>query len=291
QADWRELRAHWGRAEPAERAELAVRVSDAFLRLPVEEQRADLLVGAEATLAAGRTDLALDLVEGAPLADHPDGVLTVRIQALARLGRVEAVAQLVREQAERRPRAVAEALRREEGRLLPLAAAALRSGAPAAGRIVFEHLAKLEPPLAYRLANLGLCLRQLGDLADAERTYRLALQRFPDDAALWNDFGLLLRAQGRITEALEAFRRGVAIDMALPEPRRGRGPAITNLMHWEALHPGEQRDDPLPNALFSLRRRERAVMLQRLCLDVQLDRLQRAATNRGRAVAPDRGER
>ena len=166
-------------------------------------------------------------------------------------------------------------MQQEEAKLLPLAAAALRGTDRASGRAVFEAIAALEPFQSYRLANLGLCLRQIGDLEAAERAYELGRQRAPEDLELWNDYGLLLRATGRRNEALAAFRQSVALDLARDDSRRATGPAITNLMHMEALAPGDQGADPVPTATASLVKRPDATMLRRLTVDALLDRLAR----------------
>ena len=82
----------------------------------------------------------------------------------------------------------------------------------------------------------------------------------------------LLRAQGRRSEALAAFAESVRLDLARSEQDRAKGPAITNLLHMEALAPGAAGQDPLPTALRALSQRPDAVMLRRLTLDVVLDR-------------------
>jgi tetratricopeptide (TPR) repeat protein len=155
---------------------------------------------------------------------------------------------------------------------LPLAASALRGPDRPAGRGIFERLARLEPWASYRVANLGLSQRQIGDAEAAERVYRSGLARAPLDLELWNDLGLLLRARGRRAAAVEAFRESVRIDLARPAAARGTGPAITNLLHMEALEPGAPGQDPLPTALHSLAQRPDATMLRRLTIDVLLDR-------------------
>ncbi|MFT4513410.1 MAG: tetratricopeptide (TPR) repeat protein [Planctomycetota bacterium] len=254
---------------------LLLQLSDTFLRLPAGDGRKQRLpAGAHATLHSGRTEIALQL------ASPKDGelqtnnvLLTVQMQALARLGRLAEFARILNNQATTAPDACADALRYEEGRLLPLAAMALRTPDRPAGRAVFQYLATLEPIQSYRVANLGLCLRQIGDVPAAFKTYALGQKLAPNDLALWNDYGLLLRATGRLEEALSAFRRSVAIDLRRDESQRGQGPAITNLMHFESLRPGAAGADPMPTARMALEKRPHATLLRRLTLDVTLDRL------------------
>lgn len=264
------------------------RLSDVFLKLPEGVGRTQRLpAGAHATLHCGRSDIALELAtpkNGKPQSD--DVLLTVQMQALARLGRLTEFARILEAQAAEHPDAIAAALRSEEGRLLPLAAAALRTPDRPAGRAVFQFLATLEPILSYRVANLGLCLRQIGDVEAAFQAYDLGRKLAPDDLQLWNDYGLLLRASGRLEEAVAAFRRSVAIDLRRAEAERGKGPGITNLMHLESLRPGLVGADPMPTARLALSKRERATMLCRLTLDVTLDRL-----TEGRAKAPRSGSK
>ena len=229
--------------------------------------------GALATLRCGRNELALQL--STPQSDRlPDGVLcTVQLEALARLGRLTKFVQVIRVAMQHCPDAAAVALQREEARLVTLAAGALRSDERLAGRAIFEYLGTLEPIQSYRIANLGLCLRQIGDVQAASSVYEQGLRLEPLDLELWNDYGLLLRAVGRKKEAREAFGKSLAIDLKRDEAMRGRGPAITNLMHEKALGDASQEDDPSTAARLALRQRPDAVLLRRLMLDVTLDRL------------------
>jgi tetratricopeptide (TPR) repeat protein len=253
-----------------------LQLSDTFLRLPEGDGRKHRLpAGAHATLHSGRTEIALELTTPADGKLQTNGaLLTVQMQASST-----------------EPDAVATALRREESRLLPLAAMALRTPERPAGRAVFQYLANLAPIQSYRVANLGLCLRQIGDVPAAFKTYALGQKLAPNDLALWNDYGLLLRATGRFEEALSAFRRSVAIDLQRDENQRGQGPAITNLMHFESLRPGASGADPMPTARLALKKRPHATLLRRLTLDVTLDRLAdtQAATKAGVDSGVDSG--
>lgn len=262
-------------APQAAQAGFLLQLSDIFLRLPDGDERSQRLpAGAHATLHSGRTEIALQLASPrSGEMQSNDVLLTVQMQALARLGRLAEFARILGKQSSTKPAAVTAALRSEEGRLLPLAAMALRTPDRPAGRAVFQYLATLEPVQSYRVANLGLCLRQIGDVPAAFQTYALGKKLAPNDLALWNDYGLLLRATGRHEEALSAFRRSVAIDLRREESQRGQGPAITNLMHFESLHPGKAGADPMPTAKFALEQRPHATLLRRLTLDVTLDRL------------------
>ena len=264
-------------ASPDGRQAAAIRASALFLQIPLGAARnGRLATGAEATLTAGRKQLALKLAAAEGLGSRPPKLVTVELRALAQLGRFGVFVRALQRADEAHPAAVRVALAAEESRLLPLAAEALRGGGSrAGGRHVFARLAALRPFRSYRLANLALCLRQVGAIDEAFRAYGRGRELAPADLELWNDYGLLLRATGRRAEAVAAFRRSVALDLARPVPLRARGPAITNLLHMEALSPGEVGDDPVPIANSALTQRPQATMLRRLMIDVQLDRLTR----------------
>jgi protein O-GlcNAc transferase len=68
-------------------------------------------------------------------------------------------------------------------------------------------------------ANLGSALTQLGDLAGAERQFRLGLKDKPDLAILHFNLGNVLDKQGRKKEAAESYRRSLALDPGLVECR------------------------------------------------------------------------
>jgi len=61
-----------------------------------------------------------------------------------------------------------------------------------------------------------------GDLPNAERSYRLALDRSPDDAAALNNLSQLLLSQGRCVEARAVLERALAVD--------GTPPAISSAL-------------------------------------------------------------
>jgi tetratricopeptide (TPR) repeat protein len=270
--------AAWATLVAAPRGEwpqAAVRASDAFLALPPGDDRsARLENGIEAALFAGRRDLALDLaLEGRAGGRGSDRLVTLHLRALLQLGRLDAFVASAREDLATHRTQVEAALVAEQATALPLADAALRRGDTATGRFVFEQLATIEPADPWRLANYALACRHLGDLQAAADAYERACRLAPDDAMLQSDHGLFLRAIGDREAALAAFRRSLELDTATPGGRRGQGPAITNLMHGEALRPGSVRPDPLPDAAAALAQRPDAAMLRRLLLDTTLDRL------------------
>ncbi len=285
-------------ANASERPELAAQLSGTFLRLEDGAERDQrLALGAAATLDAGRVELALRLSAPGDGGWADPALVAVQLRALVREGRIVEWSRLDAGQRERWPSACDDALRTEEARLLPVAAAALRGPDRPAGRRAFERLAELRPEESYRLATLALCLRQIGDLQAASAVYERARERAPGDLQLWNDYGLLLRASGKRQVALEAFRRSVARDLGRDAATAAKGPAITNLVHMEALRAGSAGGagsegagaDPVALGSRALAQRPDATMLRRLMLDVQLDRLVAAdsAANRAGSRTPD----
>lgn len=273
-----------GADSAAERERLAAAASDLFLRLlpGTDLRRARLAAGLHATVAAGRAEVAADIAAALPAAALQDPeVARWQLTAYARAARTGEFAAVLRAARQRgHERAVLQVLADEEARLLPLADRALRRGDAASGRALFEALAGLAPPRAWRYANLGLCLRHLGEIEAAERAYERAVELAPEDAQIRNDLGLLLRATGRGDAARRAFAASYALDTATPGGRPGDGPAITNLLHFAAIAPPgapPPSPDPLPDAARALGVRPDAAMLRRLLVDVVLDRLGGAA--------------
>jgi tetratricopeptide (TPR) repeat protein len=260
-------------AAPEERLAAAARASDAFLGLAsTEDRRTRWVPGISVTWEAGRAALTLELCAEARAAgiDEPT-VVRVHLSALARVADLPTFVRHARADAEHHGQAVAEVLTAEEARVVPAA----RRGHTEAARWVLEFLAALEPVQGYRLANYALFLRQAGEVERAAAVYERAIALAPDDLELRNDQGLLLRAMGEIDAARRAFEASHALDLGREEPARGRGPAITNLVHLTILWPEHTRRDPLPAACRALRVRPDATMLARLSLDLSLDRLMR----------------
>jgi Tfp pilus assembly protein PilF len=73
-------------------------------------------------------------------------------------------------------------------------------------RVMCETLVELEDRSRVSLTNLALTLRNLGRTGESEALYREALERWPEDASSWNDYGLLLSGTQRKDEAATAFQ-------------------------------------------------------------------------------------
>ncbi len=100
-------------------------------------------------------------------------------------------------------------------------------------RTVLEHsLAPSERALI--LAWSGDARLRLGDADGAERVYRAALDAAPEQPDLHDGLGRVLVAAGREHEAVDAFRRAVALPGADPRLSGNLGAAL-----WSA---GERED-------------------------------------------------
>jgi len=75
-----------------------------------------------------------------------------------------------------------------------------------------------EPQNPFVQFGLAWIARRGGDLATAEREYRHALERWPDDDRVLNNLGNVLAMQGRQNEALDLFARAVAARPTNPAP-------------------------------------------------------------------------
>lgn len=82
----------------------------------------------------------------------------------------------------------------------PLIAVLVNLGANAVLDIEFLHEAD-------ELVQEGLSLYMDGELEEAERCYRAALEKRPDDTSALYNLGTLLRVSGRKEEALSVLRR------------------------------------------------------------------------------------
>jgi tetratricopeptide (TPR) repeat protein len=85
-----------------------------------------------------------------------------------------------------------------------------------------ERSVALDPNDGEALRFLSIVYKVLGRTEDAVRTARLATQRIPELAIVWNALGDALLASGRNAEAIDALKRAVAL-------QPGYGPALERL--------------------------------------------------------------
>src|SRR5439155_3213245 len=76
---------------------------------------------------------------------------------------------------------------------------------------------RLQPKDASFLYNLGNVLRQRGDLEEAVRCYRQALDLQPKSAETHCNLGQAQQRLGAFTEGLESLRRGHALGSVQPK--------------------------------------------------------------------------
>lgn len=75
----------------------------------------------------------------------------------------------------------------------------------------YEAGLRIDPVDATAHAHLGELLASVGQLAEAEREYRIAVRLAPHPD-LFNSLGIVLAQEGRLLDAVAAFRQALAID-------------------------------------------------------------------------------
>jgi len=92
------------------------------------------------------------------------------------------------------------------------AIAALKEGHAESAQILLARLARDGAEKPRLFTNLGLARFRLQEYELAERAFRQALARDPDDAVAHNHLGILERRKGRFEEALKSYQRAIEID-------------------------------------------------------------------------------
>lgn len=77
---------------------------------------------------------------------------------------------------------------------------------------LFEALAQAQPDDGQAWANLALARRWTGRYEAADEAYRRAVENTPNDAQIWNDYGLLLLVMQRDADAARIFRTAGEVD-------------------------------------------------------------------------------
>jgi tetratricopeptide (TPR) repeat protein len=262
-----ELRAS-GPAKPAREAyRQALR---AFLRLPapVRGDPGWLRPGAFCAFQSGEHALAVDLFEESMRAGNQDAFHAEHLlRAQLGAGLHGEMLHSARDLEPRFPAAVRRVLVDDDGlgqaQAWLIADRWLRSGGTEDGLWVFRYLARASGDHPHALANLALALRHLGREQECEATYRRALEGAPDDASIWNDFGLFLKGAGRLREAVEVLVRSRGLEARLPT-----GPATTNLALLGLRTGNHALASPAIALAAVLERRPGAAMARRAYLDV-----------------------
>ncbi|MGH7177510.1 MAG: tetratricopeptide repeat protein, partial [Tepidisphaeraceae bacterium] len=96
----------------------------------------------------------------------------------------------------------------------------------------FAAAVAIDPNSVLARRNYTGALMHLGRLTEAEVQVRHILRRRPDDAAAYNDLGIILARTNRISDAVDAFSRAIAIDSSFESARRNleklRNPSATS---------------------------------------------------------------
>jgi Flp pilus assembly protein TadD len=92
------------------------------------------------------------------------------------------------------------------------AIAALKEGHAESAEMLLTRLARDGAEKPGLFTNLGLARFRLQQDELAERAFRQALARDPDDAVAHNHIGILERRKGKFDNALKAYQRAIEID-------------------------------------------------------------------------------
>jgi len=99
--------------------------------------------------------------------------------------------------------------------------------------------------------TLGLEAARRGEVAEAERLFRLAVASDPTDAEAWNALGVALIRQGAREHGVEALRRALRLAPAHAEAHRNLGVALDRLgrrdeaaRHYERFMALAAAEDP-----------------------------------------------
>lgn len=100
-----------------------------------------------------------------------------------------------------------EALSAAQAAQLKSAFARLSSGDVGAALVIASRLATEAPNAPDAQQLMAMCHADAGNVGEADRGFRRALELVPGNALILVNYGTLLRKVGRLQEALEAFRR------------------------------------------------------------------------------------
>jgi superkiller protein 3 len=183
--------------------EAAVHFEGALRKLPAYP--AAYLGLADAFLAEGKTDLALDAVRRGQKASPDDPRLVEREGDISR-GHGDA-AGAMRAYERVAVMAPADALIR-----VKLGELYRDLGRPADAARLLRDAVRLEPATASYWNSLGMVLGGSGDLAGGEQAFREAVARNGANAQYAYNLGLAMTRQNKRTEASAAFRRALDLD-------------------------------------------------------------------------------
>src|ERR1700687_1443104 len=79
----------------------------------------------------------------------------------------------------------------------------------------------------------AMALERQGNLAEAEKTWRLVVQRDPGEAAAFASLGLVLSKEGKYREAVPIYQKALALQPKLPGIQLNLGLAEFKQGHFE----------------------------------------------------------
>lgn len=85
-----------------------------------------------------------------------------------------------------------------------------------------EHMYKkviaLDPSFSAAYNNLGILLKEKGNLEEARRMYEKAIETDPNYAGNYNNYGVLLKEKGNLEEAERMYEKAIEIDSSYRKP-------------------------------------------------------------------------
>ncbi len=126
------------------------------------------------------------------------------------------------------------------GSIVQRAIEAHRRGDLAEAARLYRRALDLDPAAGTASLNLAAILMQAGRLGEAETILRAALERQPDFAEAQYNLGFVLHERGELDGAIEAYRRALALRPDMPEIHTNLGVAL-------------QQQDQLDAAVAALR--------------------------------------
>lgn len=123
-----------------------------------------------------------------------------------------------------------------------------RSGRLAEAKSAYEQVLRRDPVNARALFLLGTLAAQERDFGTAERLIRRAIEGNPEEAAYRNNLGVILREAGQLEEAVSAYREAIELQPDYTEAHGNLGVALKDLGRAEeALAPLERAIELSPD--------------------------------------------
>lgn len=98
----------------------------------------------------------------------------------------------------------------------------MAEGNPQAARVLFQKCVEIDSAFTVGYFNLGMALKDLGDLRGAIVCYQKAIQLNPTYAEAYQNLGVALLKGGSVKESLEIFRQAIALHEQQGSPEAER---------------------------------------------------------------------